>query len=79
MSGDAPKGVKGPAILYRPGDGSYADVVSKYFPGLQVLEVKGLAESVAILVPADFHPAQPGQGGDNGGSGAASQCPNPTA
>ena len=79
VSGDAPKGVNGPAILYRPGDGAYADVVSKYFPGLPVLEVKGLAESVAILVPADFHPAQPGQGGDNGGSGAASQCPNPTA
>ena len=76
VSGEAPKGVKGPAILYRPGDAAYADVVSKYFPGLQVLEVKGLAESVAILVPADYHPAEPGQGS---GSGAASQCPNPTA
>jgi len=77
VSGEPPKGVKGPAILYRPGDAAYADVVSKYFPGLQVIEVKGLAESVAILVPADYHPAQPGQGGGNGG--AASECPNPTA
>jgi LCP family protein required for cell wall assembly len=76
VSGDAPKGVKGAAILYRPGDAAYADVVSKYFPGLQVVEVKGLSESVAILVPADYHPAQPGQGG---GSGTASECPNPTA
>ena len=76
MSGVAPKGVKGAAILYRPGDAAYADVVSKYFPGLQVVEVKGLEESVAILVPTGYHPATPGQGG---GSGAASECPNPTA
>ena len=32
VSGEAPKGVKGAAILYRPGDAAYADVVSKYFP-----------------------------------------------
>jgi anionic cell wall polymer biosynthesis LytR-Cps2A-Psr (LCP) family protein len=76
VSGVAPKGVKGAAILYRPGDAAYADVVSKYFPGLQVVEVKGLEESVAILVPTGYHPATPGEGG---GSGAASECPNPTA
>ncbi|MFI5055628.1 MAG: LCP family protein [Actinomycetota bacterium] len=76
VSGVAPKGVKGAAILYRPGDAAYADVVSKYFPGLQVVEVKGLEESVAILVPTGYHPATPGQGD---GSGAASECPNPTA
>ena len=62
VSGVAPKGVKGAAILYRPGDAAYADVVSKYFPGLQVVEVKGLEESVAILVPTGYHPATPGQG-----------------
>jgi hypothetical protein len=50
--------------------------VSKYFPGLPVVEVKGLEESVAILVPTGYHPATPGQGD---GSGAASECPNPTA
>lgn len=76
VTGDAPKGVKGSAILYRPGDAAYADVVSKYFPGLQVIEDKSLPESVAILVPAGYHPAVPGQGGSGG---AASQCPNPTA
>lgn len=76
VSGVAPKGVKGAAILYRPGDAAYADVVSKYFPGLQVVEVKGLEESVAILVPTGYHPATPGQGD---GTGAASECPNPTA
>jgi anionic cell wall polymer biosynthesis LytR-Cps2A-Psr (LCP) family protein len=76
VSGVAPKGVKGAAILYRPGDAAYADVVSKYFPGLQMVEVKDLEESVAILVPAGYHPATPGQGD---GSGAASECPNPTA
>jgi len=76
VSGVAPPGVKGAAILYRPGDAAYADVVSKYFPGLQVVEVKGLQESVAILVPTGFHPTAPG---DGGGTGAASECPNPTA
>ena len=78
VSGEAPKGVKGAAILYRPGDAAYADVVSKYFPSLQVVEAKGLSEAVAILVPAGYHPAEPGQGG-TGGTGAASECPNPTA
>ena len=69
-------GAKGAAILYRPGDAAYADVVSKYFPGLQMVEVKGLEESVAILVTTGYHPATPGQGD---ASGAASECPNPTA
>jgi hypothetical protein len=76
---EPPKGVEGPAILYRPGDAAYADVVSKYFPGLQVVEVKGLEESVAILVPVGYDPPEPGQDGGAGGSGAASECPNPTA
>jgi hypothetical protein len=79
VSGEAPNGVKGPAILYRPGDAAYADVVSKYFPGVPVVEAKGLPESVAILVPAGYHPAEPGTGGGTGGGGAASECPNPTA
>ena len=76
VSGSRPRASRAPRSVYRPGDAAYADVVSKYFPGLQMVEVKGLEESVAILVPTDYHPATPGQGD---GSGAASECPNPTA
>ena len=79
--GAAPKGIEGPAILYRPGQAAYADVVSKYFPGLQVIEVKDLeAGSVAIVVPTGYQPTEPGQGGGGGGgAGAASECPDSTA
>ncbi|HLB39254.1 MAG TPA: LytR C-terminal domain-containing protein, partial [Actinomycetota bacterium] len=80
VAGAAPKGIDGPAILYRPGQAAYADVVSKYFPGLQVIEVKDLeAGSVAIVVPAGYQPTEPGQGGGGGGAGAASECPDSTA
>jgi anionic cell wall polymer biosynthesis LytR-Cps2A-Psr (LCP) family protein len=77
VSGSAPKTVKGPAIVYRPGQAAYADVVSKYFPGIAVVEVNDLeAGPVAIVVPAGYHPTEPGQGG---GGGTASECPDPTA
>jgi hypothetical protein len=77
VSGVPPTGVKGPAIVYRPGEGAYADVVSKYFPGLPTVEVKDLGPApVAIIVPAGYDPTKPVHGG---GTGAAGECPNPTA
>jgi LCP family protein required for cell wall assembly len=67
-----PRGVKGPAIVVRPGDDEYARVVSAYFPGVRVVEsadLKGV--KVAMLVPAGFDPNPEALSG-----GGPAECPN---
>ena len=73
----APKGVTHPAIVYRPDQADYANVVSTYFPDLRMVVTKDLeAAPVAIVVPAGYQPAEPGQGG---GGSTGSECPSASA
>jgi LCP family protein required for cell wall assembly len=74
----APKGVRHTAIAYGAGQEEYARVVSTYFPGLKLVEVKGLAAPVAVVVFTGYKPSGP-TGGDAGQGPAASQCPAPAA
>jgi LCP family protein required for cell wall assembly len=55
--------VAGNVIAYQPGHDVDAKVVQQYFPGLQIKEVKGLADPVAVFVTASYEPAQVGTGG----------------
>jgi LCP family protein required for cell wall assembly len=78
-----PKGVVRTVIAYGPGEQGYADVVSTYFPGLKLVQVKGLDAPVAVVVFPGFSPA--GSGTGQGGSGQGSQggstgaqCPSTT-
>ena len=50
--------VKGSVIAYKPGHQSDAEVVQKYFPNLQLLEVPDDAlrgSPVAVFISASFH------------------------
>jgi hypothetical protein len=82
VTGNAPKGVEHPVIAYLPGQEDYAKVVSAYFPDLKMVQVKGLAAPVVIVVPAGYHPTVPGSsspgGSGQGGAPAPAQCPTPT-
>ncbi len=67
--------VPGNVIAYAPGQEEEAKVVQQYFPGLQLKEVKGLPDHVAVYVTSSYTPAEVG----TGGSGAApSGCLSPT-
>jgi anionic cell wall polymer biosynthesis LytR-Cps2A-Psr (LCP) family protein len=84
VQGKLPKGVTHPAIVYRPDQAAYADVVSKYFPDLKKVEVQDLRWPVAIVVAAGYRPTTggaggTGSGGSTGSGGTASQCPAPAA
>jgi LCP family protein required for cell wall assembly len=82
VTGQLPKGIKPPAIVYQPGQQDYANVVHAYFPGLRMVESGALqAAPVAIVVPDGYHPPT-ATGGTDGGSTpppTASQCPTPSA
>jgi LCP family protein required for cell wall assembly len=55
VGGPSPAGVKGPAIAYAPGQGSYADVVSSYFPDLPVVLSRHLSGApVAVVVTSSY-------------------------
>jgi LCP family protein required for cell wall assembly len=69
------KAVPGNVIAYAPGQSVEAQVVHQYLPGLQMQEVKGLPDHVAVYVSASYVPAQVGTG-NNGGT--TSQCVGPT-
>jgi LCP family protein required for cell wall assembly len=57
VHGPPPGGVKGPAILYAPGQEAYAGVVSTYFPDLQVVLSRHLTGApVAVVVTSSYHP-----------------------
>jgi anionic cell wall polymer biosynthesis LytR-Cps2A-Psr (LCP) family protein len=72
---EAPEDAQGPAILFRPGGEAFARVVSSYFPNLPSIESEALRGAhVAIVVPASYSPAPPGQ---EGSGGAKAECPAP--
>ena len=56
--------VGGDVIAYAPGHSLDAQVVQQYLPGLQLKQVKGLADPVAVFVTASYAPAQVGTGGN---------------
>jgi hypothetical protein len=58
--------VKGSVIAYRPGHRSDAEVVQKYFPNLQLLEVPNdtlNGSPVAVFITGNFHLQPVGSGG----------------
>ena len=54
--------VSGSVIAYAPGHQVEAEVVKKYFPTLEVKEVKGLPDDVAVFVTSTYEPAPVGSG-----------------
>jgi hypothetical protein len=69
-----PKGVRHTVIAYAPGEEAYANVAATYFPGLKLVEIKGLASPVAIVVFRGYEPSEQPSGGSSEGPTAA-QCP----
>jgi LCP family protein required for cell wall assembly len=68
---DTPHSVKDAAIAYRPGQDAYAGVVAAYFPGLPLIQVKGLGVApVAVVVTKSFP-----SGVSGGSSSGANDCP----
>ena len=65
--------VPGNVIAYAPGHDLEAKVVQQYLPGLQLKEVKGLPDAVAVFVTGSYQPAQVG----TGGSVAPPDCVSP--
>jgi len=56
-------GVKGSVIAYEPGHDLEANVVAKYFPGLELVETKAGAltdADVAVFVTSGYEPQDPG-------------------
>jgi LCP family protein required for cell wall assembly len=66
--------VPGNVIAYAPGHDLEAKVVQQYLPGLEIKQVKGLPDHVAVFVTSSYQPAQVG----TGGSGTPSGCVGPT-
>jgi LCP family protein required for cell wall assembly len=68
-----PAGISGAAaIVYKPGHNAEAQVVSKYLPGVKLIESANLQGApVAVVVTAEYTQQQPGTGG------TASACPTP--
>jgi LCP family protein required for cell wall assembly len=64
--------ITGSWIAYAPGKDAEAQVVKKYFPTLEVKQVKGLPDDVAVFVTSKYEPAPVG-----GGADAATSCPDP--
>lgn len=70
---DAPKGARGPSIVFAPGNDAMAQVVLRYLPGLRVVESPALTGAdVAIVIPTGWAPAPPVDGS------AAAECPDTT-
>ena len=65
--------VTGSWIAYAPGHQVEAEVVKKYFPTLEVKEVKGLPDDVAVFVTSAYKPAPVG------GGGGPTDCVDPNA
>lgn len=70
-STDYPKKVVGSVIAYTPDADAEAQVVQKYFPTLEMKQVKGLPDDVVVYVDATYEPAPVG------GDGAPPECPSP--
>jgi anionic cell wall polymer biosynthesis LytR-Cps2A-Psr (LCP) family protein len=67
--------VPGNVIAYAPGHEVEAAVVKQYLPGLELKEVKGLADHVAVFITASYTPSQVGAGG---GTTTPPDCVGPT-
>ena len=66
-----PRDLHGPAIAYAPGQDAHARVVAAYFPGLPLIQSKGLrAAPVEMIVTKSFTP-----GASGGSSSGPSDCP----
>jgi LCP family protein required for cell wall assembly len=65
------KKVLGNVIAYAPDADAEAQVVQKYFPNLELRQVKGLPDGVAVFIDASYEPAPVG------GGGAPAECPSP--
>ncbi len=66
--------VKGSWIAYAPGHEVEAQVVQKYFPGLELKQVEGLPDDVAVVIAAGYEPAPV-----SGGGAPAPSCVDPNA
>jgi LCP family protein required for cell wall assembly len=64
------KKVPGSVVAYAPGADAEAQVVQKYFPNLELKQVKGLPDGVAVFIDASYEPAPVGDG-------ASAECPSP--
>jgi LCP family protein required for cell wall assembly len=67
------KKVPGNVIAYAPDADAEAQVVQKYFPNLELRQVKGLPDDVAVFIDSGYEPAPVG------GGGAPAECPSPEA
>jgi hypothetical protein len=67
-----PKKVAGSVIAYAPDADAEAQVVQKYFPNLEMQQVKGLPDDVVVFVDATYEPAPVG-----GDGSAPPECPSP--
>ncbi len=56
------KKVPGSVIAYAPDADAEAQVVKKYFPTLELQQVKGLPDGVAVFVDGSYRPAEVGEG-----------------
>jgi anionic cell wall polymer biosynthesis LytR-Cps2A-Psr (LCP) family protein len=65
------KKVPGSVVAHAPGAEAQAQVVQKYFPGLEMRQVKGLPDDVVVYVDASYEPTPVG------GGGAQPECPAP--
>jgi len=54
--------IEGSWIAYAPGKEAQAQVVKKYFPTLELKQVKGLPDEVAVFVTSKYEPAPIGDG-----------------
>lgn len=66
--------VKGSWIAFAPGHEVEAQVVKKYFPGLELKQVAGLPDDVAVVIAAGYEPAPVSGGGE-----VAPACVDPNA
>jgi hypothetical protein len=64
--------VPGSVIAFAPDADAEAQVVAKYFPNLELKQVKGLPDDVVVYVDRSYAPAPVG-----GGGGAPPVCPSP--
>jgi LCP family protein required for cell wall assembly len=66
--------ISGNVIAYAPNADAEAQVVAKYFPNLQLKQVKGLPDDVAVVIGPTYKPVPVG-----GGATADTSCPDPNA
>lgn len=68
--GQYAKKVSGSVIAHAPGADAQAQVVKKYFPTLEMKQVKGLPDGVAVFVDGSYEAAEVGE------EGPPAECPS---